>query len=186
MPDSDTLQQLQSAVEFYSDTFITVRAGTPDRLEGIRNMLASLDIGTGKEDDIPESKMHFWQRWVDNAINSKLSSVYKTPLRRITRTGRNLNKDGNATAFFSDPIQMIAIMMVCAKIILNEYTDIDPNTNEPVNTLWGEAMDFLEELGGYSGQVGTAPLEGQDLRGRSIFVPPGAMPRPIPGMSRLG
>lgn len=175
-----TFQEQQSGTVFYSDTFVSATPGAVDPLEGIRLRLASLSIGEARDDDILKSKIHHWQRWADQQINAKLSSVYKVPLIRITRTGRNLDLNGNATPFFPEPIQDIAIAMVVAQIVLVEYTDVDPNTNEAANAMQQWAEDRLDEIAGADGIVGTIELEGQDPKARSRFAPPTAMPRNIP------
>ncbi len=183
MGGTSDLLQSTSGERFYSDIFISIEGGTPDPLQGIKLKLASLGIGTGKEDSIPESRMHHYQRWVDNILNSKLSVVYKVPLRRITRQGRNLDENGNAVAFFSEPIQKIATDLVSAYIVFHEYSDIGANENETARGWYNDGMAELEEIAAYDGQVGTRRLEGQDARARSIFVHPTQQPRPIPNRS---
>ena len=182
MPTSEekSFQELDPTKVFYSDTFVSASNTSPDRLEGIRTRLASMSIGQAKDDDLPRSKIHWWQRWADQQINSKLSAVYKIPLIRITRTGRNHDRSGTPVAFFPDPIQDIAIAMVVAQIVLVEYTDVDPNTNDAANALQQWAEDRLNEIAGADGIVGTIELEGQDHKARSHFAPPTAMPRNIP------
>ena len=175
-----SFQSQQPLVVFYSDTFVSATPGAIDRLEGIKTRLAALSIGQARDDDLLESKIHWWQRWADDQINAKLSAVYLTPLLRITRTGRNLNLAGAEVSFFPFPIQDIAIAMVVAQIVIVEYTDVDPNTNEVANGLQQWAEDRLNEIAGADGIVGTIELEGQDHKARSHFAPPTAMPRNIP------
>lgn len=179
MPDQ-TFQEQQPNTVFYSDTFVSAVPGVVDRLEGIRLRLASMSIGDSRDDDLKKKNIHHWQRWADQQINAKLSSVYKTPLIRITRTGRNLGLNGTPVPFFPDPIPDIAIAMVVAQIVLVEYTDVDPNTNDAANALQQWAEDRLDEIAGADGIVGTIELEGQDPKARSRFAPPTAMPRNIP------
>lgn len=182
MPTSEDriFQDLNPATVFYSDTFLSAVDVIPDRIEGIRARLAALSVGHARDDDVARSKIHWWQRWADQQINAKLSSVYRTPLVRITRADRNLNRDGTPVPFFPDPIQDIAIAMVVAQIVLVEYTDVDPNTNEAANGLQQWAEDRLSEIAAADGIVGSMELEGQDPKTRSRFAPPGAMPRNIP------
>lgn len=180
MVNSETLQQKNKTTEFYSDVFISVNGGTIDPLEGIRTMLASVNIGVGKEDEIVPARMHHWQRWVDNVMNSKLSAVYKAPLRRITRAGRHLDEKGDAVPFFPAPIQKIATSLVCAYIIFNEFQDVDPNTNEAASNWYTEAMAELDMLAAYDGQVGMMELEGQSRLARTPFANPNVMPKPLP------
>lgn len=165
---------------FYSDTFVSAKPGAVDRLEAIKVKVAGLHIGVGKEDDIKPAKVHFWQQWADQRINSMLAPVYLTPLIRITRTGRNLNLSGTPVPFFPDPIPSIAVDYVAAQMVLVEYTDVDPNTNEAANALLVDADKRLKEIAGYDGIVGSSFLEGQQARSRHLFAPPTAMPRNIP------
>jgi hypothetical protein len=176
----DPIQVQNPNVIFYSDTFVSSRSGPVDRLEGIKTKLASLHIGTGKEDDIKPYRVIFWQQWADQRINSMLAPVYLTPLIRITRTGRNLNAANTPVPFFPDPIQSLAIDYVAAQMVLVEYTDVDPNTNEAANALMLAADKTLKEIAGYDGIVGSTFLEGQQARSRHLFAPPNAMPRNIP------
>jgi hypothetical protein len=172
-----SLQAQSNKVVFYSDTFITAKASASvDPLEGIKLKLASINIGTARTDSLQEHKIHHYQRWTDSSINAFLSAVYTIPLVRITRTGRNYNAAGNEVAFFPDPIPEIATAMVAAQIVFHEYTDIDPNTNEAANALMLAAEDKLREIVGIDGQVGSLRLEGQQLKARHPFAPPGVMP----------
>ena len=182
MPTSEekSLQELNPNVVFYSDSFISASSTSPDRIEGIMVRLASMSIGQSRDDDLPRSKIHWWQRWADNQINAKLSSVFRVPLIRITRANRNLDRDNVAVPFFPEPIQDIAIAMVVAQIVLVEYIDVDPNTNEAANGMQQWAEDRLNEIAGSDGIVGTMDLEGQILKARSRFAPPNAMPKNIP------
>jgi hypothetical protein len=171
-----SLQQLNPNVVFYSDTFISIKQGAVDRLEGIKLKLASIGIGKARTDGLAQESIHHYQRWVDSTINSALTAVYTIPVVRITREGRNLNQSNTAIAFFPDPIPEIATAMVAAQIVFHEYTDIDPNSNEAANALFNAAEDRLRELVGIDGQIGTFRLEGQQLRTRHPFAPPGVMP----------
>lgn len=172
-----TLQEQNANVVFYSDTFITAKAaGAVDPLEGIILKLASIGIGKARTDALARESIHHYQRWVDSQINSYLSAVYVVPLVRITRAGRNLNANNAVVAFFPDPIPEIATGMVAAQIVFHEYTDIDPNTNESANALFNMLETKLRELVGEDGQIGTQRLEGQGLRARHPFAPPGVMP----------
>ena len=184
MASDKTLQEQQpkdKRTSFYSDVFVTAQtSGTIDPLEGIRIMLASVDIGVSKEDAIAPATMHHWQRITDGIINSKLSAVYQTPLIRITRENQNLDINGNPVSFYPYPIQKIAISIVCYYIVINEFQDVDPNVNEAAQTWEIEAMNELEQLAGYDGQVGMMALEGQQRRARTPFANPNVMPRPLP------
>ena len=172
----NSLQQQNPNVVFYSDTFITAKPGSVDRLEGIKLKLASIGIGKARTDGLAQESIHHYQRWVDSTINSSLSAVYTIPVVRITREGRNLNVANQPVPFFPDPIPEIATAMVAAQIVFHEYTDIDPNTNAAANALFNAAEDRLREIVGIDGQVGTLRLEGQQLRTRHPFAPPGVMP----------
>lgn len=181
MSGSDkSLQELNPNIVFYSDSFISARPGAVDRLEGIKLKLASIGIGTSKIDALRANSVHNYQRWVDGVINSALSAVYTIPLVRITRAGRNLDRNNTAIAFFPDPIQEIATSMVTAQIVFYEYTDIDPNQNQAANALYNAAMKQLMDIAGTDGQIGTMRLEGQQLRARHPFIPPGVMPLNVP------
>lgn len=174
--NDESLQSANSDVVFYSDTFISMKPGAVDRLEGIKLKLASIGIGKARTDSLGNTDIHHYQRWVDGVINSKLSAVYTVPLVRIKRSGRNLDKSGEAVPFFPDPIPEIATAMVVAQIVFYEYTDIDPNTNEAANALDLAADEKLREIVGVDSQIGSLRLEGQQLRTRHPFAPPGAMP----------
>jgi hypothetical protein len=173
----NSLQQQNPLVVFYSDTFITAKAGgSVDRLEGIKLKLASIGVGKARTDGLAQESMHHYQRWVDSTINASLSAVYTVPVVRITREGRNLNAANAAVPFFPDPIPEIATAMVAAQIVFHEYTDVDPNTNQAANALYVAAENNLREIVGIDGQIGTLRLEGQQLRTRHPFAPPGVMP----------
>lgn len=178
-----TLQEQNPDIIFMSDSFITAKAGAADRLEGIKAKLASINIGSSRIDDLQKSDIHNWQRWVDQVINSELSAVYFTPIVRITRSERNLDKDGVAKPFFPDPLYEIATAMVAAQVVFHEYTDVDPNTNDAANALYNNALLELQKLAAYDGQVGHILLEGQEPKARSPFIPPGVMPRNVPSSS---
>lgn len=176
----NSLQQLNPNVVFYSDSFISLRPGSVDRLEGIILKLATINIGKGKIDELPREKIHHYQRWADSMINSALSSVVTIPLVRITRIGRNLNQSDIEVPFFPDPIPEIATAIVVSQIVFYEYTDVDPNISAAVNTLYESATKQLMGIAGMDAQIGIFRLEGQQLRTRHPFAPPGAMPLNVP------
>jgi len=103
----------------------------------------------------------------DEVINSALSSVYVTPLSKITR---------DSDTFFPHPIPNIARRIAAAYMVQTVYSEVEVNVSQYAEKFGQQAIQDLESFS-FGILRGDNHLEGQELLTKCNFVNPRVAPR---------
>ena len=144
-----------ASYQFYSD---------PDA--DIILLARQLGIGGKSADALRVENLEKYKRDVDNVLNARLRSIYRTPLRKIS-SGNNP---------WPNPIQRIAQRLVLRDILHDVYTEVEPNKTAAIES---NAAIADEDLKGLLGKE--IILQGQPQRPRNYGSNPNTEPLREPG-----
>lgn len=132
-------------------------------LNKLKNYARSIEIQDGAlTATLNSSDANDFLSDADTIIDSKLSTVYFTPLRQITRGG---------VTYYPNPIPVIATKIAAYLAIRSVHSRIEPRKSEAAESNYNDAINELDRLadGEY---VGTRRLEGQTMRAKNYFINP--------------
>jgi len=140
-------------------------AGTPAAVQRVaRNIVIS---SGGRTQNLSDEGAEDFIHDVDETINSKLSSVYVTPLRKIARDGEQ---------FYPHPIPNLARRMAAAYMVQSIYSEIDQNVTAAAEKFGAQAVAELEALA-FGIVRGSRRLQGQFDMAKNNFANPRVLPR---------
>ena len=135
---------------------------------GVQRVARNIVIGGGgRLENIKGSDAADFIRDADEVINSKLSDVYLTPLRQITRDG---------DTFFPHPVPNIARRIAAALMVQTIYSEVDQNVTAYAEKFGAQAMAQLEAHS-FGILRGGLHLEGQIPFAKNNFANPRVVPR---------
>lgn len=149
-------------VEYYSSS-----PGTgSDAIAGIKILVQQIGIGDTKLDTITVAQVEYLQREVDAKINSILDATYEVPLVKVVSTG--------GSSDFPEEIKYVARRLVASELVLQTYTEIEPNVSKAAVNTRERAMEDLFSL--VRGVAGGQRIQGQRIRARNRFIRPPVYP----------
>ena len=128
----------------------------------VANAARNISISSGTNATLTDSQATQFITEADQIINSKLGTVYFTPLTKITRS--NVSK-------YPDPIPYIATRIAASLMVRAIFSRIDPQVSESAEAHLKDALRELDDL--YMGvNMPSRRLEGQLLKSKNNFLNP--------------
>jgi hypothetical protein len=141
----------------------------------VANIARNIEINTGRASTLTPTQATDFLDWADDVINSRLSALYYTPLRQITRTG---------VTRYPAPIEHIASNLAAGYMVESIYSRIDPQVSDAGKAHKENALMELDEI--CNGILtGSRRIEGQTTKARNSFANPNVIPLEPPKERRI-
>jgi hypothetical protein len=136
--------------------------------QDVRDHARTLKIGEGKIATLSQEVINKWQEYVDREIDGILHELYYVPIRYFNQ----MQPNGVKKKIYPGEIVALALTWVCAQVVANEFSGVDPNASEQAQTLMEESKKKLQDMVKYCKRI-----QGQEVKSNiSRTMPPTMQP----------